>query len=140
MTTPEVKDPAASTPSAEERKKRIAELQARFNSVPKMAGAGSTAPTAAADAPKIVATIAEAIGTDRSFLIRDLTDDIKFKLRDGFGITTDEHTSQHQLSQALAMAMRRAKETPVVHNKETLVLMNQPGEGTRPSQWCVFKT
>ena len=133
--------PTPATPNADaaERQARIASLRERFNNVPAVSGGKKNTPMATADAQKIVGTIADVVGVEKSFYIRDLRDDDRAKLCAGFGITVDETVTAHQLSSSLASGFRRSKEIEVEHNKQRVVLMNQPGEGTRPSQWCVFK-
>ena len=128
----------AASKETEERQARIASLRERFNNVPSIAGKSSSMPMATADHTKVVTTIADTVGVNKAFLIRDLTEDIKTKLCTGFGITVSEGMTAHQVSQALASAMRRAKEVEIDYNKSKVVLMNEPGEGTRPSKWAVF--
>ena len=126
--------------SQEERQAKIASLRERFKNVPVVTNSGrTTMPMATADAIKIVGTIADVVGLEHAFHLRDLHETAKNQMCAGFGINADDSLTSHQISQALASAMRRAKETEVDYNKTKVVLMNQPGEGTRPSQWCVFK-
>ena len=128
------------TGSAEDRQARLADLRTKFNNVPMVSGGKSTLPMATADAVKIVGTVIDVVGTEKAFLLRDLREEDKAKMCAGFGIKVEEGLTAHQISLALASALRRAKEVEVEYNKVKVVLMNQPGEGTRPSQWCVFNS
>ena len=125
------------TMTQEERQARIAELQGRFASIPSVSGGKSATAPSSADAAKVIGTVIDTIGHDRAFELRGLDEATRDKLRTGFGIAEGEYTA-HSIGQALAMTMRRCKETEVAHKGKKYVLMNQPGEGTKPSRWCVF--
>ena len=121
----------------EDRAARIAELQSKFENLPTVGNSTTRQVASTADAKKVVGTIVDVVGADRAFELRGLDEVTRVKLRTGFGIAEGEY-SAHQIGQALAMTMRRSKEIEVEYKSKTYVLMNQPGEGTKPSRWCAF--
>ena len=125
------------TMTAEQRQERIKELQSKFENLPTVGNSTTRQVASTADTEKVVGTIVDAIGSDRAFELRGLDEITRDKLRVGFGINEGDY-SAHQIGQALAMTMRRSKEVEVKIKNKAYVLMNQPGEGTKPSRWCVF--